>query len=162
MPYLIDGHNLIGKLPGISLDDPDDEAKLVERLRGFVARTRQKCVVVFDHGVPGGVSRMSNNSVQVVFASAHEDADTVLKRRIRSQSNPQAWTVVSSDNDVLFTAQSLKMRVMKSAAFAREMERPAQQAAPDPSEAAQVRVSEDEVAELLDLFLRKRKDGHSR
>ena len=38
MPFLIDGHNLIGRMPGISLDDPDDEARLVAQLRAFCAR----------------------------------------------------------------------------------------------------------------------------
>jgi hypothetical protein len=33
MPFLIDGHNLIGALPDLDLDDPDDEARLVERLQ---------------------------------------------------------------------------------------------------------------------------------
>jgi len=33
MPYLIDGHNLIAQMPGFSLSDPDDEARLVLRLR---------------------------------------------------------------------------------------------------------------------------------
>ncbi len=32
MHYLIDGHNLIAQISDISLDDPDDEAKLVLRL----------------------------------------------------------------------------------------------------------------------------------
>lgn len=33
MNYLIDGHNLIARTPGLSLADPDDEAKLVQLLR---------------------------------------------------------------------------------------------------------------------------------
>ena len=27
MPYLIDGHNLIAQMPGLSLSDPDDEVR---------------------------------------------------------------------------------------------------------------------------------------
>ena len=54
MPYLIDGHNLIACLPDIDLDDPNDEARLVNRLKGFAAKARSKCIVVFDHGLPGG------------------------------------------------------------------------------------------------------------
>ena len=29
---VIDGHNLIPKIPGLRLDDPDDEMKLIEKL----------------------------------------------------------------------------------------------------------------------------------
>ena len=54
MPILIDGHNLIGRLPDLRLDDPDDEAKLVLRLRAYAARTRKRITVVFDQGLPGG------------------------------------------------------------------------------------------------------------
>ena len=41
MLYLIDGHNLIGQMPGLSLDDPHDEAKLVERLKQLHGPQRQ-------------------------------------------------------------------------------------------------------------------------
>jgi hypothetical protein len=34
---LIDGHNLIGQLAAPRLDDPDDEAQLVRRLRSYRA-----------------------------------------------------------------------------------------------------------------------------
>ena len=59
MAYLIDGHNLIGQLPDLSLNDPNDEAKLVQKLIGFAARQQKRVVVVFDSGLPGGKSRLS-------------------------------------------------------------------------------------------------------
>ncbi|MGD9375749.1 MAG: NYN domain-containing protein, partial [Anaerolineae bacterium] len=48
MPILIDGHNLVGKLPVLSLQDPDDEQKLIELLRSYQARTGKEVIVVFD------------------------------------------------------------------------------------------------------------------
>jgi len=51
MEWLIDGHNVIGQMPDIGLDDPDDEQKLLWRLRRYRARTGRRIVVVFD---PGG------------------------------------------------------------------------------------------------------------
>ena len=33
MHYLIDGHNLIARVPGLSLADPDDEVKLLQLLK---------------------------------------------------------------------------------------------------------------------------------
>ena len=35
MPYLIDGHNLIPKVRGLSLQSMDDEMELVELLQEF-------------------------------------------------------------------------------------------------------------------------------
>ena len=51
MAIMIDGHNLIGKIPGLSLDDPDDEEKLLVRLRAYRARTGKRLVVYFDPGI---------------------------------------------------------------------------------------------------------------
>ena len=84
MPFLIDGHNLIGRLPDLHLDDPDDEAKLVARLRTFCARTGKRVTVVFDYGLPGGYSReLSGGGVEVVFAPAGRTADGILGERVR-------------------------------------------------------------------------------
>lgn len=58
VPLLIDGHNLIGSgaLADISLDDEDDEAKLVARLRVWRSKAKDQMTVVFDHGITGGKS----------------------------------------------------------------------------------------------------------
>jgi predicted RNA-binding protein with PIN domain len=151
MPYMIDGHNLIGKLPDISLDDPNDEALLVQKLAGFAARTGKNCLVVFDYGLPGGSSRMSSRAVQVVFASARSTADRVMMERIKKVPDPVNWTVVSSDNDVMATARLHRMSTMHSDEFARLLEAPPPKVV-DAGEAADVHLSEDEVDEWLDLF----------
>lgn len=155
MPYLIDGHNLIGQMPDIALDDPNDEAMLVQKLIAFNARTNKKCVVVFDYGVPGGLSRMSTRQVQVVFAPAKSSADFVMIERIGRAADKTQWTVVSSDRDVLAAARRNRMAVLNSADFAALLERPQPAAAPaepDPGEAADVRMSPDDVDDWLAFF----------
>lgn len=151
MPYLIDGHNLIGKLPDIDLLDPNDEAKLVQKLISFHARTQKQCVVVFDAGLPGGTSRMSRKGVKVLFASHASNADEVMMARIRKEPNPKKWTIVSSDNRVLELALSRKMSVLKSSEFAEMMVvKPTPK--PDISEATDVHLSPQEVDEWMRLF----------
>lgn len=151
MPYLIDGHNLIGQLSDISLDDPNDEALLVQKLIGFMARTKKTCVVVFDYGLPGGTSRMSTRAVQVVFASQRSTADRVMIERIGKIPNPVDWTVISSDNDVLAAARARRMQVLRSAEFATLMQSPPKPDV-DIGEAMNVYVSPEEVAEWLKVF----------
>lgn len=151
MSYLIDGHNLIGQLPDLQLDDPDDEAKLVQKLIGWSARTRRQCVVVFDAGLPGGTSRMSTKSVRVVFASHTSSADKVIIDRIYKEKHPKNWTVVSSDNGVLDIAKRQGMQTIKAMEFARLLERPLP-LRPDLGEAVDVKLSADEVDEWLKLF----------
>jgi predicted RNA-binding protein with PIN domain len=148
---MIDGHNLIGKLPDISLDDPNDEALLVQKLAGFAARTGKNCLVVFDHGLPGGSSRMSTRSVQVVFASGRSSADRVMMERIRKIPDPLNWTVVTSDHDVMNTARIFRMKTLHSEEFAVMLEYAPPQVE-DVGEATDVHLSEAEVDEWLDMF----------
>lgn len=159
MPYLIDGHNVIGQMPDISLDDPHDEAQLVQKLIAFNARTRQKCVVVFDHGVPGGLSRMSTKQVQVVFAPLRSSADLVMIERIGRAEDKPSWTVVSSDRDVLAAARRNKMAVMAAADFAALLRNPQPKSPPtdsDPGEAADVQMSPKDVDDWLAFFNQRR------
>lgn len=152
MPYLIDGHNLIGALPDIDIEDPDDEAKLLIKLRGFVARKRTKCTVIFDHGLPGGASRMSSRSLTVIFASAqHTNADALLKRRISGIRDVKGWTVVSSDREVADFARRRRLRQLTAQEFLRELQGPStrpnaddQDEKPPPSQA--------DVDEFMRLF----------
>jgi hypothetical protein len=151
MPYLIDGHNLIGQLPDITLDDANDEALLVQKLIGFCARTGKTCVVVFDYGLPGGRSRMSTRAVQVVFASQRSTADRVMLERIGKIKDPRNWTVVSSDSEVIETAKLRKMQTMTSPVFADLLAAPPKKVI-DAGEQVDVALSADEVDDWMDFF----------
>jgi predicted RNA-binding protein with PIN domain len=150
MPVLIDGHNLIGRLPDISLEDPDDEAQLVSRLQGYAARTGKWVTVVFDRGMPGGRSRvLSGGRVEAVFAPTGRKADRVLMERIRRSRDPRGLIVVTSDREVIAAAQNRGARVVRAEAFVGELE-----ASPTLRVArkADVHLSSDEVDEWLKLF----------
>ncbi len=157
MPYLIDGHNLIGQLPDISLSDPNDEAKLVIKLVGFAARKQVKCVVVFDRGITAGRSRMSNSAVEVVFAPRSSSADAIMIARIEATTDPSYWIVVSNDHAVLKRAHQRQMKAIKSSVFAREL-RPVQviDKDADPGAAEHVRVSPAEVEMWIQIFKERR------
>lgn len=155
MAYLIDGHNLIGQLPDLSLSDPDDEARLVQKLIGFTARTGKRVVVVFDHGLPGGKSRMSTGKVEVVFASPRTNADAIMMERIKAVRDPGQWTVVSNDNEVLDAARQRRMRVLKSREFVPLLRNTAERqrrADRSQGDAPDVRLSSAEIDEWLKLF----------
>jgi len=118
--YWIDGHNLIGQLPGISLQDPDDEARLVGWLKQVMARKNDRCTVFFDAGLPGGLARdLSSSRVRVVFAHGRTDADALIMGRIRKAPDPSAATVVSDDREVREAALQRRMRVLGALEFAR-------------------------------------------
>lgn len=123
MHYLIDGHNLIGQVADISLEDPDDEVALVLRLRRWAAKGRKRqIVVIFDRGLPGGKDRgLSTGNVKVVFASGAQSADALLIGRIQRVKNPGDYTLVSSDQRIRQAAQARRMPLWRAEEFAARM-----------------------------------------
>jgi hypothetical protein len=162
MHYLIDGHNLIGRIPDIRLDDPDDEVELVLRLRSWSARSRgRRVTVIFDHGLPGGKDKgLSTSKVQVVFASSGQSADSLLIKRIKSTKNPRQMTLVTSDNHILRVAGEHRMPVLKAEDFALKLSPQARLAgAPGPEKnhgsnelEIDPQLSDEEINMWLDLF----------
>jgi predicted RNA-binding protein with PIN domain len=160
MRYLIDGHNLISKLPDISLDDPNDEMKLVLRLKSWASASRKRRItLIFDGGLPGGKSvSFSNNLVKVIFASVGRTADDLLIRRIQKAKNPAEFMLVSSDRAIIAVAKARRMPYQRSEEFAStlgEAKRPARSAPPEdssPGELEKPEISKAEVDEWLELF----------
>lgn len=156
MRLLIDGHNLIGQMPDISLSDPDDEAKLVTRLRRYAARTGHRLTVIFDAGLPGGPSgELSGGKVQVVFAPTGRQADPLIIGRIRQVRDRSAWLVISSDQEIRDAAARHRVRTQRSEEFAAELisvQSPPAIGAADPR---QVPPTEEEVEAWLREFGRR-------
>jgi predicted RNA-binding protein with PIN domain len=148
MPILVDGHNLIARMPDLSLDDPDDEAKLVERLRRFQARTGKRLTVVFDGGLPGGVEPdLSTSKLQVVFAPAGRTADALIVRRVQRDKDARGLTVVTSDRRVMDAIERLGAKAVRSESFVADLN-----ASPASGESDDIVLSESELEEWLDVF----------
>jgi predicted RNA-binding protein with PIN domain len=155
MFYLIDGHNLIGQLADIDLDDPNDESLLVQKLNGWTGRTRNSVWVVFDNGLPGGPSRMTSGRVKVHFAPYETSADSVIRKRIPSLKPPREWTVVSDDHAVQDVARKFKVPVMRSTDFAKLLESPPPSGKPTPDIDPDLRLTADDVDDWLSEFGRE-------
>jgi len=154
MHWLIDGHNLIGHMPNLRLDDPNDEEKLLAHLVRYKARTGQRLTVIFDSGAgyrPGSSKKQGGVTVQ--FAPPGQTADQLIARRVRRAKNPQALMVVSSDRAVQTAARLAGVRSLPAAEFARQLlSGGGNTGAADPGAQANVQLSADEVDEWLDIF----------
>lgn len=155
MHYLIDGHNLIGKMPDISLSDPDDEVQLILRLRSWTAVSKKRQVsVYFDGGLPGGKNvQLSTSQVRVIFASAGKTADALLINHINRFKNPPEYTLVSNDQEIIKAAQARKLPQVRSEKFASGLGQQWQDTPPGPSFIDDDPVLSDmEVQEWLHTF----------
>lgn len=153
MPYLIDGHNLIGRMRAISLSDPDDEARLVALLAAWCDRRATSATVYFDRGAPAAGGARRQGRVTVRFVRPPGTADGAIRgqlRRIgRTASN---WTVVSSDREVTAAARRAGARCLQSETFAAELQTRSPGPAPEKPEGS----SSEEVASWLREFRKGR------
>jgi predicted RNA-binding protein with PIN domain len=153
MKWLIDGHNLIGRMPDLRLDDPNDEEKLLGYLRRYRARTGHILTVVFDAGQGyHSPKTQKRGGITVQFVSPGQTADQALIRRIRKVKNPQAVIVVTSDRAVEQVARQAGLRVTSSQEFAQQLLPLDSPLESDEEKRANIKLSSDEVDEWLALF----------
>lgn len=157
MHFLIDGHNLIGQLPNLSLADPNDEEKLVASLRRYRARTGHKVTVIFDAGHTYQSPQTKKiGGVTVQFAPQGRTADQIISRRLQRVKNPQGWLIVSSDRAVQQTARRRQVRILTGQEFAQQLFQNDPESDQEAGSWEDVRLSAEEVDEWLTLFKRRR------
>jgi len=151
MPYLIDGHNLIPHVHGLSLEQLDDEQALIARLEAYFQRERKQAVVYFDRAQIGSAEQ-KRAFLQVHFVRPPAIADTAILQHLKKLGGEaRNWVVVSSDGNVRRGAQKAGARAMSSAAFAKLLEASsAEHASPAASEK-----EPDDITGWLESFGRK-------
>ena len=163
MHYIIDGHNLIGKMPDISLKDPNDEVKLTMRIKSWVAESKKRQVTLFfDGGTQGShLNRLSGRNMKVIFAPSGRTADSLIISHMRKLKNPREYTLITSDREIITAAASMRIRSLLSEKFIERMgfifkekpekEQKKKKVAP-PEKPDVSKISDTEVQEWLDLF----------
>jgi uncharacterized protein len=155
MPYLIDGHNLIPKIPSLSLRNVDDEIALVKLLQSFCQRTGKKVEVYFDNAPPGYAGTRKYGNVTAHFVQAGTTADNAIRHRLsRLKGAAKNWIVVSSDRQVQAEARGMRAQVIPSEGFATELIQDKntllQKSAP------MEKLTPEEVDEWLEIFSKKK------
>ena len=159
MPYIIDGHNLIPKVPGLTLRAMDDEMQLVELLGDFSRQQRKQVEVYFDNAPPGGVRARNYGLVTARFVRQGSTADDAIRAKLkRLGRSARNWTVVSSDRAVQAAARAAQSRIMTSEAFAGVLTQKLDRSQDDLGESEDVTLKPDELDDWLQMFGEDRGD----
>lgn len=149
---IIDGHNLIPHVRGLSLSDLDDEQALVRRLGAYCRARRVKLEVYFDQAAVGHAGRFPSGQVTVHFVRQGMIADQAIIQRLRKMGKgARQARLVTSDRRVQAEARALGAEVLSSEQFAAEMEQAALEAAQRAKDQPTA-PSADEIQDWLDLF----------
>jgi predicted RNA-binding protein with PIN domain len=150
--YLVDGHNLIPKMPGLSLRMMDDEVKLVQMLQIFSRVKRATVEVFFDQAPPGYSGTRRFGTVTAHFVLKGTTADEEMISRIqRMKKKARGVTVVTSDRRIRVEAQAAQANLLLSEGFA-EMVMDAMVEAEIQGDHSVPTVSGGEIDEWLKLF----------
>ncbi|MGV8049713.1 MAG: NYN domain-containing protein [Anaerolineaceae bacterium] len=154
MQYIIDGHNLIPQVAGLSLSDLDDEQGLIDRLIPFCRLKRAHITVFFDQAPPGQSGERLFGTVRAVFVPQSQTADAAIITYLQKLGGKaRNYTLVSSDRMVAAAARQYHTAVLSSQEFARKLE---QTLAISPqSTTLGKELSEEEIREWEALFNRK-------
>lgn len=122
MNYIIDGFNLAFKIERISRLIRQGAIDIaVQQTVHFVSQklnaNKGRVLLIFDgqahsHSVPPAA-----HGITIRFSKKPQLADDIIREFIRSTDNLQNWTVVSSDNEIRFTAQDHGARSITSKQF---------------------------------------------
>jgi uncharacterized protein len=152
MSYLIDGHNLIPKVAGLSLRQIDDETRLIDLLQVFCRVHRKKVEVFFDQAPAGRAGTRRFGMVTAHFVRQGIAADEVILDRLnRLQQAARNWIVVTSDRHIQVQARSMLAQVVSSEEFAIQLSE-SQQQITEKNKTQPEKLNEDEVEEWLRIF----------
>ena len=153
MPYIIDGHNLIPKIPGLDLSSADDEMQLVELVQEFCRVRRKRAEIYFDNAPPGQPRARHYGQVLAHFVRTGQTADDAIRARLlRLGAEARNWAIVSSDQQVQLAARAARAQTINSEEFARLLIDALCEGESPPNLDTKSALGADEVQEWLDLF----------
>jgi len=124
MPYIIDGNNLIGSSPDISLEDKDARKKIIYILKKYQEVKKNNIIVAFD-GEPDIILNRENlkNKFTVIYPKYGNSADDEIKKIIDNYTNYKDVILVSSDMELKTYARKKGARTINSIEFYFELKR---------------------------------------
>ena len=119
--YIIDGNNLIGKLPSLKMskikDKQGSREKLAFMIDNYFSQRNAKVFLHFD-GHPKEPIRINN---AIIIYSENLSADDKIKNKVGKSKNPRNIIVVTSDNNLTEYARVCSSTVIKCEEFAKDI-----------------------------------------
>jgi predicted RNA-binding protein with PIN domain len=151
MSYLIDGHNLIPNVRGISLQDLDDEIALIKLLQTFARKSRRKVEVFFDKAPEREARTQNYGTIKVHFVRQSITADeAIIQRLYTMEKRAKNWTVVTSDRQIAAVVKAVHATLLSSQDFAKLLQKTLDST--EEMNRQDKTLGEAEVAEWLRLF----------
>ncbi len=122
MNFIIDGFNLGFKINAIAPVLKSGQTDLaIKQIAQYVKKKlftqSGRIIIVFDGRDFHGQAISQIAGIKLIFSRKPQTADDIIRKFIRETAQTRNWTVVSSDNEIRFTAQDHGAKVLKSTEF---------------------------------------------
>jgi predicted RNA-binding protein with PIN domain len=121
---LIDGYNLLNSRSFPVPEKLDLEGKrehLIRLLKSFAQGNGYKITLVFDNSQKPSRQTSYYKQIKIIFSAPGQEADEVIKQKIRREKSPENLTVVSSDLAIRFSAKDHGISSLSSEEFCQMM-----------------------------------------
>lgn len=124
MNYIIDGFNLAFKIGSIATELKNGNIDLAIRkisqfVKSRISGNKNRIILVLDGHDDFRPEKSNQSGISIIFSKKPQTADDIIRDFIRTTKNIRQWCVISSDNEILFTAKDHGAQNMKSADFIR-------------------------------------------
>ena len=118
MPYVVDGNNVMGRVPKTARDLPQARSRLIHDLVRFVSAHKVKVKVIFDgHPDERFPEGCVFKGVHILYARSGGDADGRIKELLGKSSYKRDTIMVSSDKALVSFADRQGARTLASHKF---------------------------------------------
>ncbi len=146
MPVLVDGNNVLHRLPPGERSREGLRRRMLQLARG----QRMRLEVVFDGAPPEGTPAVELLGPVTIRYSGHGTADDLIIHRLPSGPSARNWTIVTDDRELARRAAAAGARTLPVSTWLARLEDPSQPAGEKPEE-----LSPGELEEWIRLFSRR-------
>ncbi len=119
--YIIDGNNLIGKIPALmkiqKKDKQSSREKLALMLQRFFLNKKANVTLHLDGFA---VTKINAGKIKIIY-SENITADEKIKNQIEKSKSPRTITVITSDSNLTQFAKVCSCKVIPSEDFAKQL-----------------------------------------
>jgi predicted RNA-binding protein with PIN domain len=153
--FIIDGNNLMWSVRQCpDAVGPNKDFQLCRLIGRYLGLIRENGEIIFDGtGPPDKRGFDGIENLEVFFAGAETDTDTVIEEKIQASTAPKRLIIVSSDRRLRKAAHAKKATSIKSEAFWGDIQKQLSRK-PGPKEPREKRdgLTEGETEQWLEMF----------
>ncbi len=155
MPCIIDGNNLIGSSPDLSIEDPDVRLQLLQAVIKYQKVKKNNIVLVFDGEPEDKILKHADaRKISVIFSGKNIKASDKIRELVDGYSSCKDTVVITSDRELKTHSRKKGAKSINSIEFYYKLKRFSRNSEKfeEKQKRIEVEVSDNEVDDWMKIF----------